>query len=270
MAKNKQSSTKTAGAVNTKKKARKEKPFKEAKPVVPSVNLLPPRLEFEKNKQVTKRSLKIIAVGFVITCAVLMGAQLVLNHFANAEVDVERAQLEQKNEQLQELNHISLFVDAIEQRETLIAKLQGDQMNYVSVTNDVIDALPVSGSIENISLNVLKSRTGTPVELAQQCGPVVDPIGIADAAIVGCLTATINVPVGADPAAMTQRLSNSALLVNVDVSEIRVESSTPGNDAPTVQNQFKISAAVLSAGLLRAAPVEQAPPVVVANKEDEE
>lgn len=270
MAKKKPVAPKSSGKANSKKKTPKEKPFKETKPVLPTVNLLPPRLEFEKNKQITKRSLKVIAIGFVFTCAVLMGGQLITNHFANAEVAIELEKLEAKREELRTLNHISAFVEAIESRETLISKLQGDQMNYVAVTNDVITALPASGSIQSLSLDVLKSRTGTPVELAQQCGPVVDPIGIADAAIVGCLTATINVPFGADAAAMTQRLSESVFLVNVDVSAIEVVS-VPGSDTPTVQNQFKISAAVVSAGLLRAAPVEQNPqPVVVAKEEGEE
>lgn len=256
MAKAKQAKSRPV-KTDAKKKTRKEKAFKPAKPQVPSVNLLPPRLEFEKNKQTTKRSMTVIAIGFVSVCVVLFGGQLVLNHFATTAVDNQRALLEAKQEELTGMDSIAKFVESIERRDKLIATLQGDQMNYVAITNDLLDAIPATGAIESLSLTVSKARTGTPVDLAGACGPVVDPIGIQDAAIVGCLSATITVPLSADPAAMTGLLSESVYLVNVDIAT--VETETPATDpegVPTVQRKFKITAAVVSAGLLRAAPAE--------------
>lgn len=271
MAKAKQAKSRPV-KTDAKKKTRKEKAFKPAKPQVPSVNLLPPRLEFEKNKQTTKRSMTIIAIGFVSVCAVLFGGQLILNHFSTAAVDNQRALLEAKQEELIGMDSIAKFVESIEKREQLIRTLQGDQMNYVGITNDLLDAIPATGEIESLSLSVSKARTGSPVDLAGACGPVVDPIGIQDATIVGCLSATITVPLSADPAAMTGVLSESVYLVNVDIATM--ESETPAvepDGVPAVERKFKITAAVVSEGLLRAAPVEAVkPPTETATEEGEE
>lgn len=232
------------------------KKFKPAKPTVPSVNLLPPRLEFEKTKRLTKRSFAIVSAGFITSCGLLLGGQLVLNYFADEAVSAKETELAELDDRIGQYSGVESFVNSIETRNDLIRQLQGDQMNYVTVSNALFDVLPANATIANLTMSVLANQDADAIALAATCGPVVDPIGISEASIVGCLKSEVSVPVGANPAALAEALQASPLLVNVAVDAVVSDAPAPadGQPAAPASQTITITAAVVQEGLLRTAP----------------
>jgi Tfp pilus assembly protein PilN len=240
-----QSSQKTQG-----KAPKKAKEIKIAPPTPPSVSLLPPRLEFEKNKRSTKRGMLLISTGFVISCVVLFGGQLFLNFQAQGEVNAQQEQIADVEDTLSQYEHLESFLSGISSRNTLVDQLQGSQLNYVTISNDLLEALPDGAVLTTLSLN-LSIQGKTPVETAAQCGPVVDPIGIQNAVIVGCLKATITVSLSASAAQLTEILSQSEFLINVDISSVNSEISNTGETPLANTKTFAITSSIVQSGLLK-------------------
>lgn len=240
-------------ATSAKKKVSSRKQKKEQPPQPPHVSLLPPRLEIEKRRQSTKRSLAIIFTGFVVAWGIAIGAQIVLNHFASVNVDTQQSNLDDAAAERSKYSHIQQFLDDIDARQNMITGLQGDQLNYVTTSNDILAALNGGLELDSISMNLVDSSSSDDaVALAGSCGPVVDPIGISGADIVGCVSATITGPSGVDVAALTERLSNSEYLLNVNITS--ATNTDTSADGASVGSTLKVTAAIEREGLLFEAP----------------
>lgn len=250
-------------------KKTREKKVKAIPARPPQVNLLPPRLEFERNKQITKRTMSVIAAGFVVSCLVLLGGQLVLNFMAQQQVTAQQDRLSAVEDNLADYTHIENFLNTIGERRTLVSQLQGAQLNYVNVSNAMFDVLPVGANVSSVKLSLLESSEGTPQDKAGKCGAVVDPIGIAGADIVGCFSATITAPLSTSAAALTEQLAASPLLVNVDISEVQgTTTPAPGEETVAASKQLTITAAIVREGLLRDAIVAPSPKAAAAESEN--
>lgn len=197
---------------------------KASAPKLPSVNLLPPRLELEQLRRSTRRGFMVAGVIIVITAGAVWILQSLLLGINTTGLDSASKQLVAVQSQTAAYSQVDAYYQAINARETFIKTQTVDAVNYGAVLSAVqsstgganltsvkITALDAKASSTSNSTNAAASATS--------CGPKTDPFGSAATKPLACITFTGTVT---DRTAIPQiaiSLQGSPLFSDVSVAE---------------------------------------------------
>ncbi len=212
-----------------------------AKPKLPIVNLLPPRLELAKVRRSTRRGFVITGIIIIVSAGLVYLGQQGLSLSALNDLSSANSGLTQANASLAKYNTVRNYYAAITARQQAVIKAQGNVINYQAVYNEIFKLIPAGGSISDITVTNISAptATGASSSTGNLCGIKADPLAPTNTTTaIGCLTFTGNVSNRGDIATLGIALKNSSLLSNSTVVQVQ------GNSLGSTGGSFKGAAVV--------------------------
>lgn len=181
------------GSKQGKKKGDGQSTKRSAKPRLPIVNLLPPRLELDKLKRSTRRGFILSAIGILGTAALLWTAQTAIVAISNQSLTAAQTQVSSANGRLDQLQGVKEYFASIQQRKDLIASKAGTPVDYVRMSDTILAALPAGAFLTNFEVKAIPDSAGAvttdpAAAVTSACGPVTDPFVGATTPGIACLS----------------------------------------------------------------------------------
>lgn len=209
---------------------------------LPIVNLLPPRLAFEKARRASRRTFGIVATGMLVSSALLWVGQAATIAIAQGELNAAQERVETANIQLGKLKEESKFFDALDYRINLERTMLASQVDQQKLLS-LLSASTSGATITKASIKMLDATSiqkGADKQAkenpASRCGPIENPFDAAEVPIA-CLSAEGRASSRNAINAITQKLQASSLVDNVAV----VQTGAPAADGSI---SFSITASI--------------------------
>lgn len=201
---------------------------KAARPKLPIVNLLPPRLELEKLRRSTRRGFAVAAILIILSTGFFWLVMNILNNFANSTLDSARRDLQSVTNQVNDYKAVQDYYADLAQRVSYIKTLEVNNVDYQLVTDTLVAALPANSSLQGMTITALDrtKTTGSSANLASQCGSPTDPFNVTPAEPLACLSFTGIVTDRRQIADIQVALQKSNILSNVSTGESKTGNAT--------------------------------------------
>lgn len=204
-----------------------------AKPKLPIVNLLPPRLELEKAKRSTRRGFMFAAIALLVTTALLWLTQQATLSIAEQSLKAAQSQVDDANNKIAEYQPIKDFFDDIAARQGLIAEKSALAVDYNKVNKAILAAIPDGGSIIQVEIKALPPvDPNAPAQSAgAQCGIVTSPFEQEEVTPLACISFTGSVVDRTQISTVADTLNSDGLFSNISVSQSSGAALAGGNVA---------------------------------------
>lgn len=216
-------------------------------PRLPMVNLLPPRLAFEKAKRASQRMFLVIGVGMLVASALLWVGQAATISIAQRDLDAANKKVTAALADLSKLGEESSFFAALDYRLDLEKNTLQSQVDQQKVLN-LVSSSNSGATLGNASITMIdylgdknSNNDKDNKNPAAKCGPT-DPFA-ANENPLACLkfdgTATSRTTLNS----ISQKLIASGLLSNVTLTQTGVNTDS-GIISFTVTASVKSTASV--------------------------
>lgn len=205
-----------------------DKVKKAARPHLPIVNLLPPRLELEKLRRSTRRGFAFAALLIIVSTSFFWVIMSILNGIADSSLTAARSELSAANAQVGKYAAVAQYYGELEQRVAYVKTVEANSVNYQAVTDTVLSTLPEGSSLQGMAITALdrSDPAATKQALAAQCGSPTDPFATETVDPLACLTFTGIVTDRRQVAEIMVALQKSNILSNVSVGESKTGNAT--------------------------------------------
>jgi hypothetical protein len=236
------------GAAADRARKRQQKLAKPAKPHLPIVNLLPPRLAADKARRNLRRAFMLTGLIMVAGSGLVWIGQAATNSLAGQTLTDAKAQVQTAIQNLGKLGSTVDFFDALDKRANIQSTLMRGQIDQNKVISLVQSGLPAGSDLSQLTITLItdgflagtsdadKKKAGANDNPAALCGIVSEPFS-KGAAPLGCLKFTGTVSNRTALATLGSTLTASELLGNVAVAQT-------GSDATTGLISFSATASV--------------------------
>jgi hypothetical protein len=221
------------------------------KPTLPTVDLLPPRLELDRLKRSTRRGFFLSGFAIVGTAILLYTGQIAVIELSSQELNAANAKVAQAEARISEFGAVQSYYAQVQAREDLLNSMTSAEVNYDALSELLLSALPSGATLRSFGAKGVTPSTDPSANPASQCGPVLDPFSTAEAEIVACVYFGGFVSSREQIAQMTIDLSRSPLIVNPNITEVAAPPGTSSSETSALE--YSGTAAVTAAALRAAA-----------------
>lgn len=225
--------------------ASERRKIKTAKPKLPQVNLLPPRLALEEARRATRRGLLLTAASLAALIGLIWFGQSTSIDLASQSLTAAQEQVDTSVNRAQTYKPIGDYFDSLQSRLDLAAARAGGQIDYQRVMERIAKAMPPGAVLTSIETRTVKpaDANANPLAVIEQCGPVNDPFQtVPPEQVIGCVTFSGTVSSRDQIGDIISGLAGDPLLANVYAAQASQGAPDTGSLS------FSGTAAVTSAG----------------------
>lgn len=186
------------------------------KPVLPIVNLLPPRFTVIRERNNAIRGFVISGLGIVFAAGTMFVIQGTATTSAQNTLNAAQGQIAEATGRLAQYGDVGSFFDQVQQRLTLEKNLKANEVDFVSIYNEIQTLVPAGTLISDITITPPPtSADGGAAAGGTICGPQADPFSQDTRVPVACVKITGSLPSMGMLTGLNKAFIDSKFLFNI-------------------------------------------------------